>query len=95
MYVQRGIGLAVCFANNISPYSALNDSPKPSEPSPQISAKPVPSNSPGDQDVVQPLCHATARGGKEAIHRGYWIFSLIHSCFHFYCCFSFWEVDFI
>ena len=37
-----------------------NDSSKnsASDPSPQISAKPVPSNSPGDQDVVQ-LCHAS------------------------------------
>jgi hypothetical protein len=46
-------------SNHDTPLSVQpNDSPKPSDPSPQISAKPVPSNSQGSQAVVQ-LCHAS------------------------------------
>jgi hypothetical protein len=48
--------------NHYTPLSvqpnALNDLAKPSDPSPQISAKPQPSNSQGDQAVVQ-LYHAS------------------------------------
>ena len=42
--------------------NGLNDSPKPSDPSPQISAKPVSSNSSGDQDVVQHAREGSQRG---------------------------------